>query len=129
MSDQEFELPEPDRDHLDDSGYEYELESGQGSLLLILKDFPFPAAYTPRQAGLMVILPAGYPNAGPDMFWTIPDVKLVSGAWPTASQHRETHGGREWQRWSRHTGGAWRPGIDNIRSYLAAIQKELSLGG
>jgi Prokaryotic E2 family E len=100
-----------------------------------LPSFPFPAAYQPRTADLLVRLPAGYPDAKPDMFWTNPDVKLGSGAWPIQCQYHEIPGSGEgvevynkvaWQRWSRHSAPAdWRAGIDGLRNFIGAIKREL----
>lgn len=100
-----------------------------------LPSFPFPPAYNPRNSDLLVRLPAGFPDARPDMFWTRPDVKLVSGAWPAASEHHEIPGsgaGSEvyenvpWQRWSRHSNAAdWRAGIDGLRNFVGTIRREL----
>jgi hypothetical protein len=73
-------------------------------------------------------LPAGYPNAHPDMFWTFPDVKLANGSWPKSSEHHYAYDGRNWQRWSRHYQGKWRAGIDGLRSYLAAVRTEIAKG-
>jgi hypothetical protein len=97
--------------------------------------FPFPDCYAPRTTDLLVRLPAGYADANPDMFWTRKDVKLVSGAWPQQCAHHEVPGagkgvevyaGVPWQRWSRHFDkAAWRPGVDGLRSYVRAIQREL----
>lgn len=122
-------LPEIDRDYLESKGYEYEVSPLGGETHLVLHNYEFPEAYAPRQADLLIILPAGYPNANPDMFWTCPDVKLVNGSWPTASQYHHTYGTRSWQRWSRHfPAGTWRPGVDTIRTYLASIRRELEKG-
>lgn len=96
--------------------------------------FQFPGGYQPRTADLLIRLPAGYPDAGPDMFWTMPDVRLLSGAWPQAAEHHEvpgsgkgaeTYAGVPWQRWSRHMQG-WRAGVDGLRSFVAAIANELN---
>jgi len=107
-------------------------------LQIILNNFRFPEHYTPRIADLLLRLPAGYPNAAPDMFWTRPDVKLASGAWPQRSNHHEVpgagqkgadvHEGRSWQRWSRHFQGGWRVGQHGLRSYVATIVQELNRG-
>ena len=105
---------------------------------VLLPAFPFPAAYAPRTADLLVRLPAGYPDSRPDMFWTRQDVKLASGAWPTNAQTPEVPGsgngaeryeGKTWQRWSRHTDDAtWRAGTDGLRTFVRSIQRELDLG-
>jgi hypothetical protein len=122
-------LPEIDRDFLDGKEYAYGTTKGtDGSIHLVIRDYDFPAAYAPQKADLLIILPAGYPNSHPDMFWTCPDVKRADGAWPAASEHHEAHGGRNWQRWSRHYQGQWRAGTDGLRSYLAAVRHEIAKG-
>jgi hypothetical protein len=82
----------------------------------------------PRKANLMFILPAGYPNANLDMFWTEPVVKLANGNWPVNANQHALYGGVSWQRWSRHFQTAWRQGVDNLRTFVATIRKELSRG-
>jgi hypothetical protein len=121
-------LPEIDRDFLEDKGYTYTVARAGGEILLIIRDYDLGAAYMPARADLMIVLPAGYPNASPDMFWTFPTVKLANGSWPTQAQHHQVYGDRNWQRWSRHFHLGWRPGVDNLRPYLAAIRKELAKG-
>jgi hypothetical protein len=105
---------------------------------IVLRGFSsFPAQYSPRVSDLLLKLPAGYPNAAPDMFWTRPDVKLTSGAWPKASEHHEVPGsgnGSEvyenvpWQRWSRHPPGPWNVGVHGLRSFVQTIIQELKKG-
>src|SRR5690349_9877789 len=99
--------------------FEIVTEGSQG--YLILKNWQFPEAYSPRVADLMIILTPGYPMAALDMFWTSPDIKLAStGAWPQACEHHEQHAGRNWQRWSRHT--TWRSGIDDLKTFITAVE-------
>jgi hypothetical protein len=98
--------------------------------------FPFPAGYSPSSADLVVRLVAGYPDAHPDMFWTKPDVKLSSGAWPAASDVHEIPGagtgvevyaGIPWQRWSRHIQKSdWRAGVDGLQTFVGTIKSELN---
>lgn len=104
---------------------------------VLLKDFTFPPAYSQQKADLLLRLPAGYPNAAPDMFWTLPDIKLVSGKWPLNSDAHEVPGagpGVEvyqnvaWQRWSRHFQGGWLVGRHGLQSYVAAVNQELKKG-
>jgi hypothetical protein len=121
-------LPELDRDFLDEKGFDYTVtRQDNGDLHLVIKDFDFPK-YIPTKADLLIILPSGYPNANVDMFFTIPDVKLPSGAWPQNCDAHPTHGGQAWQQWSRHIGGNWRQGVDSMRSYVATIRIELNKG-
>ena len=121
------QLPEIDREFLDKKGFDYEVTKVGGELHLVIRDFDFPA-YAPSKANLLIIIPAGYPNAQLDMFWTNPDVKLPNGAWPAQCQHHQEHSGKSWQRWSRHFQQAWRSGIDGLRTFMASIRAEISKG-
>jgi len=121
-------VPEVDRDFLAVKGYMFSAKRVGADVHVVIEDFPFPPAYTPPSANLLIILPAGYPNANLDMFRTIPDVKLVSGAWPKNADNREVHAGVSWQRWSRHFNSGWRQGIDNLRTFVASVRHELGKG-
>lgn len=121
-------LPEIDREFLEEKEYGFDAVRNGAEILLIIHDFDLGAAYTPRRVDLMVILPAGYPQSNPDMFWTCPTVKLGNGALPTRAEHHQVYAQRNWQRWSRHFQLAWRPGVDSMRTYLAAVRKELAKG-
>ena len=120
-------LLEQDADLLDEKGYLYEVKQEGGFVNLVIKNYPLPAAYRPAAVDLLIRLPAGYPNANPDMFWTRPDVRLANGAVPVTANVQETHIGLSWQRWSRHING-WRAGIDGLRNFLASIRRELEKG-
>lgn len=129
MPDSNQLLPELDREYLDGKEYDYRVEKHGGATHLVFPNHPFPAAYSPRVADLMIILPAGYPNANPDMYWTYPDVKLANGSWPKACEAHQMFGDRNWQRWSRHLNQIpWRPGVDNIRTYLATVRRDIAKG-
>lgn len=120
-------IPEIDEKYLKEKGFVYELQQDGAAIHLILKFWPFPEAYSPRQSDILIKILPGYPLSPLDMFWTIPDIKLArSGAWPEAGDHHETHGGRVWQRWSRHT--VWRPGVDNLRTFITAMANEIKRG-
>ncbi len=121
-------LPEIDREFLASKGYKHRIERVGQDVHVMIDDFPLPPAYTPRSATMLIILPAGYPNANLDMFRTIPDVKLANGSWPARADVRETHAGVSWQRWSRHFSTAWRQGVDNLRTFVASIRHELDKG-
>lgn len=120
------ELPENDIEFLAEKGYHYQLVVNGSGWYLIISHFPIPEAYLPFEADLLINIVAGYPNNPLDMFWTIPDVKLVNGNWPNAGDVHETHNGLTWQRWSRHY--TWRPGVDNLRTFISAINRELVKG-
>jgi hypothetical protein len=121
-------LPEEDEAYLKEKGFAYHETAEAGFTHLVISGFAFPEAYTPRQAELLIRLPAGYPDAKPDMFWTRPDVRLASGAWPLNCATQETYLKLVWQRWSRHWHHGWRPGVDGLRTFIAAIIRELERG-
>ncbi len=99
-------LPEIDAEFLEEKGFDYEIVQATGEVRVIIHGYSFPGQYTPRSSNLMLRLPAGYPNANPDMFWTNPDVKLTNGAYDNS----------------------WRGGVDNLRTKLASVRRELEKG-
>jgi hypothetical protein len=103
-------------------------DQGDGTHL-VLQDVALPAGLEPSKTDILVILPPGFADVGPDMFWCCPAVTgTAGGVIPgTAAQHSEE--GRTWQRWSRHIGADWRPGIDNLATYLAYIHQALAQAG
>jgi hypothetical protein len=128
VEDVEDLVPEVDREFLLAKGYKFKAKRVGADVHIIIEDFSLPAAYAPRAANMLIVLPAGYPNANLDMFRTIPDVRLTSGAWPKNADARETHDGVSWQRWSRHFNSAWRQGVDNLKTFIASIKHELEKG-
>jgi hypothetical protein len=121
-------LPEADRDYLSASGYDFTVERVGENVHVVLKDFALPR-YNPQSADLLVIVPSGYPNVKLDMFWTYPDVSLPAGGFPFKGDVHEAFGQRKWQRWSRHIAdGKWRPGTDNLKTYMATVKTELAKG-
>ena len=92
-----------------------------GMVCVTMKEYPLPAGLKPADNELLVRLPPGFPDVGPDMFWFDQPVTRTDGAEIPAVQVNEIHLGRSWQRWSRHIGPRWRPGADDLRSYMAYI--------
>jgi hypothetical protein len=114
-------LPSRDRDYLNTHGIAYEVMTEDGQIAVVLKDFQLLPTnkFDHEQVDLLVLLPMGYPDAPPDMFYTLPWVRLVSvGRHPTRADVSHTFGGKVWQRWSRHS-NEWRPGIDGIHTMIA----------
>ena len=127
-------LPEDDLVFLKEKHPDHKVYEVGNEVHVLLPSFPFPSAYTPSKADLLIRLPAGFPDANPDMFWSKPDVKLVSGGWPAGSEHHEVPGSGinvetyqniPWQRWSRHFNVQWRIGVDGLRNYVGTIKREL----
>jgi hypothetical protein len=121
-------VPEIDRTFLTEKNFRHSAHRVGQDTHVVIHEFDFREAYTPRKANLLIILPAGYPNAKLDMFWTEPVVKLANGNWPAGAETHAIHNGVSWQRWSRHFPQAWRQGVDNLRTFIATIRKELARG-
>jgi hypothetical protein len=121
-------VPEVDREFLAEKNLKFSASRVGADTHVVIHDFDFPEAYTPRKANLLIILPAGYPNANLDMFWTEPVVKLANGTVPARADSHTAYNGVSWQRWSRHFQNAWRQGVDNLRTFLTTIRRELARG-
>jgi Prokaryotic E2 family E len=115
-------LPTADQAFLDE-GIPYHVDEEGGMVCVVFEQFPLAAGLTPATTDLLVRLPPGFPDAGPDMFWCAQAVTRVDGAQIPATEVVESYLGQPWHRWSRHIGGQWRPGIDGLRSYVAYIRK------
>lgn len=96
---------------------------------VILQGVPLPAEFTPAEVDVLITLPTGYNDLGPDMFWCDPPIARADGQAIPGTEVRQDIAGRSWQRWSRHIGGGWRPGIDNLASYLAYVKRAIACAG
>lgn len=121
-------LPSRDREYLEGKGCVFqEIVDGQNRGIILPK-FRLPAQkYDVSQVDVLIILPSGYPDVAPDMFYLEPWVKLVKGdCYPKATQSRLSFHGRSWQRWSRHN-NEWRRGIDGIWTMLKRVEYALEV--
>ena len=118
-------LPQIDLDFLNEKGWQYEIAPHPGEVRIYIRNFSLPEVYSPRVTDLLIRLPFGYPQSNPDMFWTRPDVLLVGRGYPNRADYHDPTADN-WQRWSRHSN--WRPGIDNLRTKLASVKRELEAG-
>lgn len=114
---------------LDELELPYAVEAQPGFVNVVINDYPTAAGLQPATTTLLVRLPLGFPDATPDMFWCDPPIASCTGAAVPGTELQETHGGRSWQRWSRHIQGQWRPGIDNLATYLAYIRRCFDVAG
>lgn len=117
-----------DEEYLERTGLEYEVAPEAGLISLVIRAWPLPEGYEPREVDLLIRLPAGFPDVQPDMYWCDPPVRLTrTGVYPQAADQFEQHVGRNWQRFSRHLPpGAWHPGRDSLESYITLIRGELA---
>lgn len=92
-----------------------------GWSLLVISDYQLPESFQPNRVELLVKLPPGFPDAAPDMFWVHPSVRTPTGTLPRATSNERLLG-KDWQRFSWHlAGGAWKPGVSDLRDFLRCI--------
>jgi len=124
-----MQLPGDDSRFLEERGYVWTLhpDGSQGGFLVIQNFSVAGGGFTPATTDLMIRIPPQYNMAQLDMWYCDPPIRIAAtGQFAPASEVKETHVGRVWQRFSRHLpSGAWRPGIDNLRTFMPSILKEL----
>jgi hypothetical protein len=122
-------LPESDREYLEAKCLRYTEVKDARQNGLIIEDYPLPVGkFNVNVTRLLIIIPQGYNDVNPDMFFCSPTLTLL----PTNTLPVCTNGvvpflGINWQQWSRHlnTGNDWRSGIDGISSYLQKVNRAL----
>jgi hypothetical protein len=116
-------LPASDEEAIRALGYTFETSLDQGMICVVIAGYELPAPCEPSQTNLLIRLPGTWPDGQPDMFWMDPPVR-VNGRFPPAADHIQSFLGRQWQRWSRHLGGGWRPG-DDLATWLRIVRQEV----
>ncbi len=121
-------LPSNDRQYLENRGLHFEEVVDGTQKGIILREFPLPQSrFDTERADILILLPSGYPDAPPDMFYLLPWVKLVQNAkYPLAADQPFQFNSHNWQRWSRHN-NEWRPGVDGIWTILKRIENALEV--
>ncbi len=121
-------LPERDRQYLESRGLSFEEVVDGSQKGIILRGFQLPAgSFDNSQADILIVLPSGYPDLPPDMFYLLPWVKLVSVLrYPRCADQPHNFGSQQWQRWSRHN-NEWRVGTDGIHTMLKRIENALEV--
>jgi Prokaryotic E2 family E len=124
-----MELPEDDKIFLNERGYNWSLQhDGAQGGFLIIHDFTVDGGgFTPPKTDLMIRIPAQYSMAPLDMWYCNPPIRIAAtGQFVQGSEASEHYLGQTWQRFSRHlASGVWKPGIDNLRSFMPLIWREL----
>lgn len=116
-------LPTADREYLAANGYAYEEIQDTKRTGIVLKSLALPEGrYDAGQADVLILLPSGYPDVAPDMFYLTPWLRLVSrNAYPPQADQPFQFSGRNWQRWSRHN-RQWRAGRDGIWTMIKRVE-------
>lgn len=119
-------LPIRCRRYLESRGLEFIEQDDGAQKGVIIKRLPLPEGrFDASAADILILLPPGYPDAPPDMFYAMPWLRLRGTArYPNAADQPVLFGGVEWQRWSRHNND-WRRGVDGIWTMLKRIENAL----
>lgn len=126
-SEEEQLLRDADIEHLRQRALSWSAAIVGNMIDLIIADYPLPVGYDFERAELLLHLPGAWPDGVPDMFFLIPHVRIkATGAWPQAAASFPVIGDRTWQQWSRHFQNLWRPGVDNLATYLAIVDEALA---
>jgi hypothetical protein len=119
-------LPEAEVAYLENKGLAFTELSEGAQHALVLKGYQLPLSkYDHQSADILILLPAGFPDTPPDMFYLFPWIRLADGnRYPRAADAAHHFAGLSWQRWSRHS-NEWRPGRDGLASFIKRIQHAL----
>ncbi len=116
-------LPRRDAAYLADHDLAHEIRvSGNQTGVMLLKHSLPGGVFDADAADILILLPPGYPDTSPDMFYCNPWLRLAgSGRYPKCADYAHHFDGVSWQRWSRHNNN-WRPGKDGIWTMLKRIE-------
>ena len=121
-------LPERDRQYLSDRGLNWGEVMDGVQKGIILQNFCLPVGrFNVSTANILIVLPSGYPDVPPDMFYLMPWLHLMpSGKAPVATEASLLFQSQSWQRWSRHN-NEWRSGQDGIWTMLKRVEHALEV--
>lgn len=117
-----YELMPEEEEYLNANYPSWDYLSGDGMSGLMMKNFPIPSGYTPKESDMMIIIPQGYPGVQLDMFCFSPELKKENGN-AINNISTATCFDRSWQNWSRHY--SWTPGEDDIISHIESVKRVL----
>lgn len=123
-------LPEFDREYLITKGHQFEEITDGNRHGLIIRNYDLPSdKYNHLTSDLLILIPNGYPDARPDMWYFFPAILLMPGnRMARQTQANIVFEGKTWQRWSRHyPASEWRAGIDGIHTYLKKVDTALRI--
>lgn len=120
-------LPSADRAYLESHAYAFEVVVDGSQVGVVLKDFPLPPGkFVQDTADVLILLPGGYPDCAPDMFYLSPKLVIkATGQQPRKADVDHAFGGRTWQRWSRHN-PQWRSGMDGLQTMIARVRAAIA---
>lgn len=123
-------LPESDIEYLNSKGFTYEQKTIGNINGLIIKNWKLPQGkFNQSFAELLILIPRGYPDVHPDMWYFFPDILLLpQNRYANATQAHIHFDGKSWQRWSRHLAPSeWRSSTDGIHTFLQKVITALEI--
>jgi|ERR1700756_293230 len=125
-------LPQKDREYLESKNLRFLEIKAANQNGLVIEDYVLPLGkYNVPSTHLLILIPQGYNDTHPDMFYCCPKLTLMpNNNLPAATGGQLSFNNQTWQQWSRHltVGNDWRPGIDGISSYLQKVKTALEIG-
>lgn len=94
-----------------------------GHYHVVIAQHELAAGYNQKSTSVLIRLPPSYPAGKPDMFWTDWNLRLANGGLPEKATE-EAVGGTPYLRFSWHT-TAWRPGVDDLSTYVEFVARRL----
>lgn len=96
-----------------------------GTYTVTLPDVTLPAGWNAPTTTVAFVVPAGYPQAAPDCFWTSVGLRLANGGTPQNTGTQAVQGvPADWLWFSWHP-GTWNPNTDNLETYVNVIRRRL----
>lgn len=113
-----------DRVFLDTYGLPWEIVV-DGSIWILLHNFPLPKGYSSETVTLAIRLEGGYPLAALDMMYVYPHVSRLDGKAIRQADVVQQIKGVPFQRWSRHrtADNPWVPGQDSLETHLYLVEE------
>jgi len=122
-------LPEIDRDYLNEKQIIFREVPEGANKGIIIQNWQLPAGkFDHNVIELLILLPPGYPDAPPDMFYVFPHLRLSGINRPArAADTPFQFENKSWQRWSRHFGAhEWRSGVDCLMTFFKKVEDSLA---
>ena len=101
------------------------LSSSAGCQLVVIPTMDLPAGWNQTRTHVRFVVPAGYPYAAPDCFWTDPGLRLAGGKLPQNTIVGHLMAGQPdantlWFSWHVQN-GLWNAAKSDLKTYVAII--------
>jgi hypothetical protein len=115
---------EQDEAFLNSYGLPWEIIA-DGSIWVLLHNFPIPAGYNVSAVSLAIRMEGGYPITALDMMYVYPALTRLDGRPIPQAQVVQVIDGKPFQRWSRHRTAAnpWTPGLDSLETHIYLVEE------